>query len=107
MDYECFRLFGYFIWALILVLELVNRAASKDKGASFHYKMPFWPVLPIAGLVMLLLAFIAIAISPLTRISVFAGVLWLVFLLVYYQIAVAPKVRAKNTPLRESPVKDY
>lgn len=96
-----------FIWALILVLELVNRAASKDKGASFHYKMPFWPVLPIAGLVMLLLAFIAIAISPLTRISVFAGVLWLVFLLVYYQIVVAPKVRAENTPLRKTPVKDY
>ncbi|MFC7392863.1 amino acid permease [Scopulibacillus cellulosilyticus] len=80
-----------FTWAVILILELIYRHKAKKQGRTFHYPMPFWPVLPIIGLIMLVLAFVSIVSSPLTRVSVFAGILWLVILLVYYQLAIAPK----------------
>ncbi|MBM7645636.1 AAT family amino acid transporter [Scopulibacillus daqui] len=80
-----------FTWVVILVLELTFRRKISKSGQELRYPMPFWPILPFIGLGMLVLAFAAIVYSPLTRISVFSGVIWLVLLLVYYQIAIAPK----------------
>jgi amino acid transporter, AAT family len=82
-----------FTWSVILILELIYRNKAKKQGRVFHYPMPFWPFLPIVGLLMLVLAFISIVISPLTRVSVFAGILWLVILLVYYQLMIVQKYK--------------
>lgn len=74
-----------FTWGMILVSELSFRTKQnhEEKKESIKYAMPWWPVLPIVGLTLLLAAFIAIVVSPLTRISVWAGVGWLLILWMY------------------------
>jgi AAT family amino acid transporter len=69
-------------WGVILITELVFR--RKTKATKLKLPMPFWPWLPIAGLLLLVIALIAIVTSPLTRVSVWSGLLWMVFLFVYY-----------------------
>ncbi|MFC7392867.1 amino acid permease [Scopulibacillus cellulosilyticus] len=85
-----------FTWFVILVLEITFRFRTSKSGEGLQYPMPFWPILPIIGLIMLVLAFAAIVYSPLTRISVLSGIVWLALLLVYYQLVVAPKYKKLN-----------
>ncbi|MEW9672927.1 amino acid permease, partial [Ammoniphilus sp. 3BR4] len=83
-------------WGTILVSELVFRQRARKQQQQLQYAMPLWPALPIIGLIMLVIAFIAIATSPLTRISVFGGIGWLVILLVYYQVKVKHRINTKD-----------
>ncbi|MCM3570388.1 amino acid permease [Neobacillus mesonae] len=85
-----------FTWIVILVLEIMFRSRMEKSGVKLQYAMPFWPLLPILGIVMLLGAFAAIIYSPLTRVSVFSGIGWLVILIIYYQIKIAPRNKNKE-----------
>lgn len=78
-------------WGVILITELVFRRRASQAGRQLRMPMPMWPFLPVLGLVLLLIAFVAIVTSPDTRISVWAGLGWLAILIVYYL------VRGKNT----------
>ncbi|WP_051291499.1 amino acid permease [Fictibacillus gelatini] len=73
-------------WGIILVCELAFRRRMIEQQTEIKYPMPLWPVLPMIGLLLVLISFIAIATSPLTKISMFSGVAWLIVLLVYDQI---------------------
>jgi len=83
-------------WGTILVSELVFRHKANKANRPLQYRIPFWPVLPIIGLVMVLIAFIAIATSPLTKISVFGGISWLVLLIIYYEVKVKRRMKGMN-----------
>ncbi|TCP31551.1 AAT family amino acid transporter [Scopulibacillus darangshiensis] len=82
-----------FTWIVIIVLELIFRQKISKQNQTLHYPMPLWPGLPILGLIMLVLALGCILYSPLTRLSVLSGVIWLLILIIYYQLAIAPKNR--------------
>lgn len=71
-------------WAVILFSELSFRRRANHEGRELRYRMPFWPTLPIVGIALLILAFAAIVISPLTRVSVFSGLVWLAGLWLYH-----------------------
>lgn len=75
-------------WGIILVSELIFRRRANRKNKTLQYPMPFWPALPIFGLILLAVAIIAIATSPLTYISVYGGIGWLVLLWLYYNIKI-------------------
>ncbi len=77
-----------FIWGVIIVSELQFRRKmgttnSEISPKSLEYPVPWWPILPIIGLVLLIGIFAAFLISPLTRVSVWAGILFLAFMVVY------------------------
>lgn len=73
-------------WAVILITELVFRRTLHRRKAKPQYAMPLWPALPVLGIVLLVLTFVAIATSPLTRVSVYAGVIWLLLLWLYHRV---------------------
>ncbi|GIM44921.1 putative amino acid permease YtnA [Collibacillus ludicampi] len=75
-------------WGVILVCELVFRRRAKAENKFLQYPMPFWPILPVIGLLLLAISVIAIATSPLTRVSVYGGVVWLIILWLYYRVSV-------------------
>lgn len=77
-------------WGVILVSELKFRNQVHQEKRTLQYAMPWWPVLPIIGLILLVGFFIAMLTSPLTNVSVYAGVVWLVVLWIY---SVASKKR--------------
>lgn len=70
-------------WGIILVSELVWRGKVNQTGLRPQFAMPWWPLLPIFGLLLLILSFIAMVVSPYTRISVLSGIVWLILLWVY------------------------
>lgn len=84
-----------FTWIMILVLEILFRRGRSKKQLS--YPMPFWPILPILGLILLIVSLGCIIYSPLTRVSVFSGVIWLVLLIVYSQVSIKPKKKDRRT----------
>lgn len=73
-------------WGVILVSELVFRTRAKRSGATIGMPMPLWPALPVVGLVLLIVAFIAILTSPYTRVSVWSGLIFLFLLMGYYAV---------------------
>ena len=77
-------------WSTILVSELLFKKRSRSHALKFP--IPGGPWLPMIGLLLLVGILLAIMISPLTAISVWAGIAWLLFLLVYWHL------RAKSTP---------
>lgn len=83
-------------WGTILVSQLVSRHRANKEKKTLQFAMPLWPALPIIGLVMLLIAFVAIATSPLTRVSVFGGIGWLAILSLYYEIKLKHKIHTKD-----------
>ncbi|QQE81005.1 amino acid permease [Alicyclobacillus sp. SO9] len=78
------------VWAIILVSEIMfrKRTEFQFQGTGLRFAMPFWPLTPILGFVLIVVAFTAIVVSPLTRISVFSGVVFLGVLWIYYWAAV-------------------
>ncbi len=74
-------------WAVILISEIVFRKRAKEQNQPLRYPMPWWPVTPIIGIILLIITFVAIATSPLTRISVLSGLAWLVILFLYHVIS--------------------
>lgn len=73
-------------WGVILIAEIVFRKRRQQTGAGVQLPMPMWPVLPIVGLVLLVISFIAILVSPYTRLSVWSGLIFLALLFVYYLV---------------------
>ncbi|MCL6453121.1 MAG: amino acid permease [Alicyclobacillus sp.] len=74
-------------WGVILVTELVfRRRWERTMGVRPRMAMPLWPWLPGLGLLLLVVAFIAILTSPDTRISVWSGLIWLGMLAAYYAV---------------------
>ncbi|UOF89836.1 amino acid permease [Fodinisporobacter ferrooxydans] len=71
-------------WGIILVSEIVHRKRANRRNQTLKYPMPLWPTLPIFGLILLMGAFVAILTSPLTKISVYGGIIWLAVLVAYY-----------------------
>lgn len=71
-------------WGIILVSEIIKRTRSHE---DLKYPMPLWPALPVIGLVLLLAIFIGIALSPLTRVSLWTGAAWLVLLAAWWAIS--------------------
>ncbi|WP_230459036.1 amino acid permease [Terrilactibacillus tamarindi] len=80
-------------WGVILISELLFRRKANQQNKVLHYPIQFWPTVPIIGLLILITALIAIITSPLTRISVFGGIGWLVILLVYYQVKLKGRIQ--------------
>ena len=70
-------------WGIILVSELAWRSKVNRQGLRPQFAMPWWPTLPILGLLILIFSFLAMVVSPYTRISVFSGVIFLVLLFIY------------------------
>lgn len=70
-------------WGIILVSELLFRSDRRRKEQSVEFAVPLWPYLPIAGLVLLAAMLVGFVLSPLTRVSVWAGIIFLVALAVY------------------------
>ncbi len=72
------------IWGVIIVSEIqFRRRFNGNARQELEYAVPWWPMLPIIGLVLLVGIFAAFLISPLTRVSVWAGILFLVGMFVY------------------------
>lgn len=71
------------VWAIILVSEMTFRSQMNRAGRTLRYPVPFWPITPLLGLLLVILSFIAILVSPLTRISVLTGVAFLLLLWLY------------------------
>lgn len=68
-------------WGTIVVSEMLFRRRFRGR---LRYPMPGWPVVPVIGLALIAATLVAIAISPLTHISVWAGGAWLVLLIVWW-----------------------
>lgn len=68
-------------WGTIVISEMIFRRRFRGK---LRFPMPGWPVVPIIGLVLIVTTFIAIAVSPLTDISVWAGAVWLLLLVIWW-----------------------
>lgn len=75
------------VWGVILASELALRKKATAAGRELRYPVPWWPLTPVIGIILVALALIAIVVSPLTRVSVFSGVIFLVLLWLYYQVA--------------------
>ena len=73
-------------WGVILVSELVFCARAKRDGVTVGMPMPWWPTLPVVGLGLLVVAFIAIVTSPYTRVSVWSGLIFLFLLMIDYAV---------------------
>lgn len=73
-------------WGVILMSELVFRTRAKKNGTDIRMPMPWWPTLPVIGLVLLCVSFIAILTSPYTRVSVWSGLIFLFLLIIYYLV---------------------
>ncbi len=72
------------IWGVIIVSEIqFRRRFNGHARQELEYPVPWWPILPIIGLMLLVGTFAAFLISPLTRISVWAGILFLGGMFVY------------------------
>ena len=67
-------------WSMILLSEITIRKRKGGHSASLRYRLRLWPILPVVGLILLAGMLLAIMTSPLTEVSVWSGVLWLVFL---------------------------
>ncbi|RYL93502.1 amino acid permease [Sporolactobacillus sp. THM7-4] len=80
-------------WGVILISELLFRRKANQQNKTLHYPIKLWPTIPIIALLILMTAMIAIITSPLTRISVFGGIGWLVILFVYYQVKLKGKIQ--------------
>ena len=78
-------------WGTIMISEILFRRTFQG---TLRYPMPGWPVIPVVGLVLIAATLAAIAVSPLTHISVWAGALWLLVLVVWW-LAYG---RKSNTP---------
>ncbi len=87
-------------WSMILLSEITIRKRKGGLSASLHYPVRLWPILPILGLVLLAGLLVAIMTSPLTEVSVWSGVLWLVFLSVWW-FAYSRKHASKNQDKEE------
>ncbi|WP_274432590.1 amino acid permease [Alicyclobacillus sp. ALC3] len=74
------------VWGIILVSEMVFRHRARAAGRTLKFPVPLWPLTPILGLILLVTSFVAIVVSPLTRVSVFAGVAFLVLLWLYHVV---------------------
>ena len=75
------------VWAIILISEIVFHKRAMREGRSLSYPVPLWPLTPIIGLILVVLSVVAIIVSPLTQVSVFSGVLFLIILWVYHLVA--------------------
>ncbi len=84
------------VWAIILISELVFRKNSNAQGQKLKSPVPLWPATPILGLVLVLGAFTAIVVSPLTRVSVFSGIIWLAILWIYQLIFARKNLGSSN-----------
>ena len=71
-------------WSTILVSELLFKKRHQTKALKFP--VPGGPWLPVIGLVLLAGILLAIMVSPLTSVSVWAGIVWLLFLIVYWNL---------------------
>lgn len=71
-------------WSTILVSELLFKRRHQTNALKFP--VPGGPWLPIIGLVLLAGILLAIMTSPLTSVSVWAGIVWLLFLIVYWNL---------------------
>jgi len=88
-------LFGAIIvWMTILISHLSFRRAHK--GLALPVRMPFFPVMQIAGLTLLTALLVTMAISKDWRISWICGVPWLGVLTVAYFIWKARRGRAET-----------
>jgi AAT family amino acid transporter len=73
-----------FIWGVIIVSEIqFRRQLGRDAERRLEYPVPAWPTIPVVGLLLLVGIFAAFLISPLTRVSVWAGILFLVAMVIY------------------------
>lgn len=68
-------------WGTILVSELIAR---KKSPRHLKFPVPAWPYMPLVGLLLVAGTLVAIAISPKTSLSVWAGAAWLAFLLLWW-----------------------
>lgn len=68
-------------WGTILISELLFRRKFTGR---LRYPTPGWPVIPFIGLALIAATLAAIAVSPLTDLSVWSGAVWLVFLIVWW-----------------------
>ena len=80
-------------WGTILVSELLFKRQPRSHVV-LKFPIPGGPWLPIIGLVLLAGILLAIMISPLTSVSVWAGIAWLLFLILYWLI----RTRALSKP---------
>jgi len=87
------------VWGVILVTELVFRRKAIAEKRQLRYAVPFWPALPIFGLLLLAFSVVAIIISPLTRVSVWAGLIWLAVLWLYHA---ARSRKTHTTPITDA-----
>lgn len=74
------------VWGIILASEMAFRSRANRDGKTLRFPLGWWPVTPIVGLVLVVACFAAIVASPLTRISVFSGIIFFVLLWLYYGI---------------------
>ncbi|MCY0875481.1 MAG: amino acid permease [Firmicutes bacterium] len=80
------------VWAIILISEMAFRSKMNRAGTTLRYPVPLWPTTPIVGLILVVLSFVAILVSPLTRISVLTGVAFLIILWLYHVLAARRKI---------------
>jgi len=91
---------GILNWIMVLITQMLFRkkiGPEAEKGLTF--KLPFYPVINYVVIAFLLFVVVMMAFSPGYRPALIVGPIWLVVLLVAYQIK---KAGAKKNPVEVS-----
>ncbi|MEK4028938.1 amino acid permease [Pseudobacillus sp. FSL P4-0506] len=72
-------------WSMILLSQLqFRRGLSAEQRKSLKFAAPFWPIGSYLSLAFLAMVIVLMAFSPDTRIALYVGPLWLLFLVGMY-----------------------
>ncbi|MDF7680326.1 proline-specific permease ProY [Enterobacteriaceae bacterium ESL0689] len=83
------------VWIMILLSQVAfRRRLSADEIKALHFKVPGGVATTLLGLVFLVFIIVLIGYHPDTRISLYAGLIWIVLLLVGWQL----KTRRHRSP---------
>ncbi|GMA57357.1 permease [Alicyclobacillus sacchari] len=87
-------------WFIILLLHVTGRKTAMMGEAAARSTASHTPILSYVGMVLLIGTFVFIVLSPLTRISVFSGVVFLLIVWIYALVRFRGKRNDRDEPTR-------
>lgn len=76
------------VWLMILLSQFCMRMKlSKEEITALKYPIPFWPVGPILTIIFMIFTIVVIGIIPETRVALYIGIIWVIFLIACYYLA--------------------
>lgn len=81
------------VWLTVLVSQVaMRRKLSKEAVKSLKFPIPFWPIGPIVAIVFMLFIIGLLGYYAPARSALYAGIIWLVLLVVAYYLWVKPRI---------------